>query len=215
MFHGQHRRRKIGLVGGLNFEHRRHRKLLGEVGGMLPRRIWKSRVFEMAFPAFLGKVLQDPNRIKPHTTIFPYECYPAVIWNFQNAIYRRCINIQHIITLVVKAGGLSPPFFPLLQSWRGFTGGGAFPLLQSWRGFTPAPRFCHLWWTINEASLYNFILTGINVNSNQWADRISLWNVVNMIRSIVNILYQTSYMYYKLLTALCTQIDTPSMQSIV
>ena len=69
-------------------------------------------VFEMAFPAFWGKILQNPNRI------FPYECHPAVIWNFQNAIYRRCINIQRRITLTFgsEAQPSPPPLFPLLQS---------------------------------------------------------------------------------------------------
>ena len=102
---------------------------------MLPRRILKSRVFEMAFPAFWGKILEDPNRIKPRTTIFPYECHPAVIWNFQNTIYRRCINIQRIITLTFGSegrGAQPPPFFPLLQSWRGFSPP------------PPAPRFRRL-----------------------------------------------------------------------
>ena len=86
----------------------------------------------MAFPAFWGKILQNPNRIKPRTTIFPYEYHPAVIWNFQNAIYRRGINIQRIITLTFGSEGMGarPPFFPLLQGWRGFS--------------PPAPRFRRL-----------------------------------------------------------------------
>ena len=88
---------------------------------MLPRRILKSRVFEMAFPAFWGKILEDPNRIKPRTTIFPYECHPAVIWNFQNAIYRRCINIQRIITLTFgsEGRGAQPPLFSTFTKLEG------------------------------------------------------------------------------------------------
>ena len=81
----------------------------------------------MTFPAFLGKILQHPDRIKPRTTIFPYECLPAVIWNFQNAIYRRCRNIRRIITLTFGSEGRGaqppPPFFHFYK-----VGGASAPL---------------------------------------------------------------------------------------
>ena len=41
------------------------------VRGHLPRKILKSRVPEMAFPAFLGKSLQNPKRYKTFTVINP------------------------------------------------------------------------------------------------------------------------------------------------
>ena len=59
-------------------------------------------------------VLRETSIELSHDTISPYDCNPAVIWNFQNAIHWRSINIQHIITLTFGAegrGGSAPPFF--------------------------------------------------------------------------------------------------------
>ena len=82
-----HRRRKIGLVGGAELRAPKARETSRGVRGHPPRKILKSRVPEMAFPAFL-RVYRILNVIKP----LPH-------------LRRR------------RQGGLSPPFFPLLQSW--------------------------------------------------------------------------------------------------
>ena len=42
---------RLDLLGGANHE-RRRRELLGGSGGMLPRKILKCKVFEIAFSAF-------------------------------------------------------------------------------------------------------------------------------------------------------------------
>ena len=92
-----HRRRKIVLVGGAELRAPKARETSRGVRGHPPRKILKSRVPEMAFPAFLGKSLQNPKRYKTFTVTYTTFTSPSA----------------------PKAGGAQPPFFPLLQSWGG------------------------------------------------------------------------------------------------
>ena len=102
-------------------------------GGMLHRKILKSRFSEMAFLRFGGRFYRIVNNVKPlppttnkyfmkrvlsyHTRRFFLRKNTIVNLrsDFKIAIHRRCINIQRII-IGTKAGG-SAPFFLFLQSW--------------------------------------------------------------------------------------------------
>ena len=87
------------MVGGAELRASKARETSRGVRGHPPRKILKSRVPEMAFPAFLGKSLQNPKRYKTFTVTYTTFTSPSA----------------------PKAGGAQPPFFPLLQSWGGFS----------------------------------------------------------------------------------------------
>ena len=91
--------RKIGLVGGAELRAPKARETSRGVRGHPPRKILKSRVPEMAFPAFLGKSLQNPKRYKTFTVTYTTFTSPSA----------------------PKAGGAQPPLFSTFTKLGGFS----------------------------------------------------------------------------------------------
>ena len=87
--------RKIGLVGGAELRAPKARETSRGVRGHPPGKFWNLESLKWHFLRFWGRVYRILNVIKP----LPLHIQPLP------HLRRR------------RQGGLSPPFFPLLQSW--------------------------------------------------------------------------------------------------
>ena len=90
-----HRRQKIGLVGGAELRAPKARETSRGVRGIPPGKFWNLESLKWHFLRFWGRVYRILNVIKP----LPLHIQPLP------HLRRR------------RQGGLSPPFFPLLQCW--------------------------------------------------------------------------------------------------